>query len=401
LKRLLLLLIPVALLVGWLFARGARPAEIPFTRVVRETIVSTLNTNGKVEPIEWAAAHAEVGGPIAQVHVERGQAVRKGQLLVTISLPEVRADIASAQARIDAAKAELETLNQGGRASERTEIESGLVRAKSDLANAQTEYATLQRLVAKNAATKADLEVARQAVERAQQQIQTLERKRSSLVSQPDKSAAEARLQEAQSGANAASQRLASGEVHSPVSGILYRLDVKPGGYLNPGDLVAEVGRLNQLRVRVYVDEPDLGRVEKGMPVTITWDAMPGRQWKGFVESVPLQVVPLGTRQVGEVICTIDNPDLTLIPGTNVNAEIRSKVAENALVVPKEVIRRQGSHIGVFTLDGDKLAWRVVRTGVSSVTRVQVTDGLKEGDPVALQVERTLKAGEEVRAVFP
>jgi HlyD family secretion protein len=175
---------------------------------------------------------------------------------------------------------------------------------------------------------------------------------------------------------------------------------VKPGGYLNPGDLVAEVGRLNQLRVRVYVDEPDLGRVEKGMPVTITWDAMPGRQWKGFVESVPLQVVPLGTRQVGEVICTIDNPDLTLIPGTNVNAEIRSKVAENALVVPKEVIRRQGSQIGVFTLDGDKLAWRVVRTGVSSVTRVQVTDGLKEGDPVALQVERTLKAGEAVRAVF-
>jgi HlyD family secretion protein len=161
LKRLLLLLIPVALLVGWLFARGARPAEIPFTRVVRETIVSTLNTNGKVEPIEWAAAHAEVGGPIAQVHVERGQAVRKGQLLVTISLPEVRADIASAQARIDAARAELETLNQGGRASERTEIESGLVRAKSDLANAQTEYSTLQRLVAKNAATKADLEVAR------------------------------------------------------------------------------------------------------------------------------------------------------------------------------------------------------------------------------------------------
>ena len=292
-------------------------------------------------------------------------------------------------------------MNQGGRASDRAEIESGIARAKTELANAQTEYATLQRLIAKNAATKADLEAARQAVEKAQQQIQTLERRRSSLVGEPDKAAAEARLQEALSGANAASQRLAMGEVHSPASGILYRLDVRAGGYINPGDLIGEIGRLNQLRVRVYVDEPDLGRVEKGMPVTITWDALPNRQWKGFVEKVPLQVVPLGTRQVGEVICTIDNPDLTLIPGTNVNAEIRSKVAENALTVPKEVIRRQGSELGVFSLDGDRLAWRPVHTGVSSLTRVQITEGLKQGDPVALPVERTLKTGEEVRAVFP
>ena len=391
----------MALLVGWLVARGTRPSEVPFIRAIRETIVSTLNTNGKVEPIEWAAAHAEVGGPIAQVHVERGQAVRKGQLLLTIGLPEVRSDLASAQARIEGARAELERLNQGGRASDRAEIESGIARAKTELANAQTEYATLQRLIAKNAATKADLEAARQAVEKAQQQIQTLERRRSSLVGEPDKAAAEARLQEALSGANAASQRLAMGEVHSPASGILYRLDVRAGGYINPGDLIGEIGRLNQLRVRVYVDEPDLGRVEKAMPVTITWDALPNRQWKGFVEKVPLQVVPLGTRQVGEVICTIDNPDLTLIPGTNVNAEIRSKVAENALTVPKEVIRRQGSELGVFSLDGDRLVWRPVHTGVSSVTRVQITEGLKQGDPVALPIERTLKTGEEVRAVFP
>ena len=254
LKRFLLLLIPVIVLLGWLYARGPGPAEVPFTRVVRETIVSTLNTNGKVEPIEWASAHAEVGGPIQQIHVQRGQTVRKGQVLVTITLPDVQSDLSAAQARINAARAEIETLNQGGRAADQAEVQSGLIRAKSDLANAKNEYATLQRLAAKNAATKADVEAARQTVERAEQQIQSLERRRSSLVTQPDKSAAEARLQEAQSGAAAASQRLASAQVQSPMNGILYRLEVQPGGYLNAGELVAEVGRLNQLRVRVYVD---------------------------------------------------------------------------------------------------------------------------------------------------
>ena len=116
LKRFLVLLIPVIVLLGWLFARGPGPAEVPFTRVVRETIVSTLNTNGKVEPIEWAAAHAEVGGPIQQIHVQRGQTVRKGQVLVTISLPDVQSDLSAAEARINAARAEIETLNLGGRA---------------------------------------------------------------------------------------------------------------------------------------------------------------------------------------------------------------------------------------------------------------------------------------------
>jgi RND family efflux transporter MFP subunit len=244
------------------------------------------------------------------------------------------------------------------------------------------------------------VDAARLSVQRAEQQIQSLERRRGALVTQPDRSAAQARLEEAQSGAIAASQRLASGRIQSPINGILYRLEVRPGGYVNPGDLIAEVGQLNQLRVRVYVDEPELGRVAKGMPVRITWDALPGREWKGFVENVPLQVIPLGTRQVGEVICTIDNPDLTLIPGTNVNAEIRSSVAENAITVPKEVLRRQGAETGVFVLEGDRLAWRPVRVGVSSVTRVQITQGLKEGEAVALPVDRPIEAGDEVKATF-
>ena len=399
-KRLLWLAIPVLLLIVWLYARGPAPAEVPFAKATQETIVSTLNTNGKVEPIEWTAVHAPVGGPVQQVHVERGQAVRQGQLLVTIGVPDAQAEISSAQARINAAQAEIERMNQGGSAPEQAEIQSGLLRARSELAAAQREYETVQRLTAKNAATKAEVEAARQAVERAELQIQTLERRRGALVTPPDRSAAQARLQEAQSGANAASQRLAMGRVQSPTSGILYRLEVRPAGFVNPGDLIAEVGRLNQLRVRVYVDEPELGRVQKGMPVRITWDALPGREWKGFVESVPLQVVPLGTRQVGEVLCTIDNPDLTLIPGTNINAEILSSTVENAVTVPKEALRRQGSDTGVFVLaEGNRLAWRAVKTGVSSVTRVQIVSGLKPGELVALPVERPIKAGDEVRPI--
>jgi HlyD family secretion protein len=399
-KLLWLLLISVVLLIGWVLLRGSTPPQVPFTKVTRETLVSTLSTNGKVEPVESAAVRAEGSGPIQAIHVERGQAVVKGQLLVTLSANEAQTELAAAQSRITQAKAELETMSRGGRASEQAEIESGLARARVDLANAQREHEALRRLAEKKAATQGELNAAREAVERAELQIQALERRRSSLVTSPDKSAAQARLEEAQSVASAAVRRIEAAQIRSPMAGVVYHLEVKPGAYVNPGDLVAQVGRLNQLRVIVYVDEPELGRVEKGMPVTITWDALPGRQWTGTVEKAPLQVVALGTRQVGEVICTIENPDMSLIPGTNINAEIRSRVVQNALTLPKEALRRERNDTGVLELEGSKLAWRKVQVGESSVTRVQILEGVAEGDAVALPVDRQLKSGDEVTPVF-
>jgi HlyD family secretion protein len=401
LRKLWWLLIPVLVLFGWLFARNSTPPETPFTKGTRETLVSTLNTNGKVEPVASAAVRAEGSGAVETIHVERGQAVVQGQLLVTLNAAQAQTELSSAQSKIAQAKAELETLSGGGRAPEQAEIESGLARARADLANARREHDALRRLVEKKAATQAELTAAREAIERAELQIHALDRKRSSLVTAPDRTVAQARLQEAQSGASAAMQRIAMAQVRSPMAGIVYHLEVRPGAYVNPGDLIAQVGRLNQLRVIVYVDEPELGRVQKGMPVTITWDALPGRQWKGTVEKAPLQVVALGTRQVGEVICTIENPDMSLIPGTNINAEIRSAVVENAITLPKEALRRQGNETGVLILEGKKVTWRKVRIGASSVTRVQILEGLAEGDAAALPVERQLKSGDEVTPVFP
>ena len=112
---------------------------------------------------------------------------------------------------------------------------------------------------------------------------------------------------------------------------------------------IASIGKLNPGRVRVYVDEPELGRVSPGETVRITWDALPGKEWMGVVEKRPTEVIALGTRQVGEVLCTVDNPMRELVPGNNVNAFILTQVVNNALTIPKAAVRRDGG-IGVFIL---------------------------------------------------
>ncbi len=399
-KALLAAGVIAALLAVWGYYSRSQPPEAPFAKVTRETLVSTLATNGKAEPIEWVAVRAESAGPVDKVSVERGQAVSEGAIIAQLDTSEAQSLLASAQARIAQVRAELEVIEAGGRPGEQAEIRSNLDRARMEQQIAQREYESLRRLQEKNAAPAAEVNAARDRVEQARSQIAALEQKRAALVGPSDRTIAQARLRDAQAAADAARQRLAAGIVRAPMSGIVYHLEARPGAFVNPGDLVASVGKLDKLRVVVYVDEPELGRVQQGMPVTITWDARPGQEWKGIVEKTPTQIVALGSRQVGEVICVIDNPSRELLPGTNVNAEIRTQTVTNALTIPKEAVRREGVQTGVFLLQGEAVRWRPIKTGANSVTRVQILEGLAENDAVALPTDKPLKDGTVVRPVF-
>ena len=264
---------------------------------------------------------------------------------------------------------------------------------------AQDNYALAVRLRDKKAGTEIDVRTAKESVDRIQAQIQALEQQRAALVTPADHSSAEARLDEAKAAAQLAEARIRMSEVRAPISGIVYQFDLKPGAYLNAGDLVASIGRLDHVHVKVYVDEPDLGRVMKGMPVTITWDALPLRKWKGTVDRTPTEIVTMGARQVGEVVCDINNPDMDLLPGTNVNAVILSETVENAITIPKEAVHREQGKIGVYLLEGDRVRWHAITQGVNNTTRTQVKE-LKDGDAVALPSEKPLKDGMLVEPVI-
>jgi RND family efflux transporter MFP subunit len=230
-------------------------------------------------------------------------------------------------------------------------------------------------------------------------QIRAFEAKRASLVAGPDRAAALARLHDAESAAKLAEQHIRQSVVRAPIAGVVYQFDLKRGAYLNAGDIVATIGKLERVHVNVYVDEPDLGRVSRGLPVSITWEALPGRIWKGTVDKTPTQVEALGTRQVGQVICIIENPDRDLLPGTNVTAEIRADSVQNALTVPREAIRRELGQAGVFVLSGDRVVWKKITMGIGNTTRAQV-EGVNEGDSIALPTEKPLKEGMIVKPEY-
>lgn len=403
-KLWLLLILPLLLLLWWGLDRGGSTPVIQFAAAKSKTIQSTVSTNGKVEPAEWAAARAEIAGVVQSISVQRGQTVQAGQPLVTLDTTAAQSALADAMARQQEAEAESTTLGAGGKAAALASVKNAIKTAQAGLQVAQRNYESMQRLAAQQAATKLQLQEAKDAVERAKLQLATLEDQRRTLVTATDKEVAQAKLRDAQSAVSLAQHRLALNQVRAPIAGVVYQFDLKIGAYLQPGDLVALIGNLNQVKVIVYVDEPDLGRIGPNMPVSITWDARPGQTWWGRVDKLPTEVIALGTRTVGEVTTLVENPGRDLLPGVTVNASIVSSVVKDALTIPKAALRTLAGTNGVYRLQGRAIVWTPVKPGVTDINNVQILSGLAPGARVADRViepsDAELKNGMRVKPVF-
>ncbi|MCX6591599.1 MAG: efflux RND transporter periplasmic adaptor subunit [Acidobacteria bacterium] len=392
------LLLAAIALGGWWYVKSNEPPQVAFAKAERSRIESVVATNGKVEPLEWVTVRAEREGAVGKVMVTRGQTVAAGQVLATMETREARAALASAEARVAQIKVEIDTLARGGRSAEFAEIDGSLRRTKLERDQAARDAETMERLLSRRAATTVELQEAKDRVARAEAQMAALASRRGALVDIGDRAGAQARLKDAEAAVRAAQERLSLANITAPRSGVVYQVDTRPGAFLTAGTPVASIGQVDRLRVFVYVDEPELGRVAVGLPVTITWDAQAGREWKGTVEKLPTQIVPFGTRQVGEVLCLIDNPGQLLPPGANINASIRAQVVENGLSIPKEALRRENGVPGGYVLEGGVVRWKPFKIGIASVTRIEIREGLADGALLALPTDVKLTDGVSVTA---
>ncbi len=162
---LAILLVGAAVIVIWVATKKAAPPEVEFVKVTRETLISSLSTNGKVEPIEWMPVRSERSGVITRVLVSRGQHVTKGQPLVELDTRVAGADLAKAQAAIQEAKAQQQVLNAGRARSRSARRSTRICRERGWIwRRRRRTYQALERLVAKQAATRQELDSARQLV---------------------------------------------------------------------------------------------------------------------------------------------------------------------------------------------------------------------------------------------
>jgi HlyD family secretion protein len=352
--------------------------------VERGTIRSVVSTNGKVEPLQSFEAHAPVGTTVKKLLVKEGDHVKKGQLLAQLDDAEASSQAARALSQVRTAQAETSAVQSGGNREEVLTLESQLVKARTGRDTAQRNLEALRRLQQNGAASPGEVKQAEDQLAAAEADLKLVEQKQKDRYSPPEIARVEAQKTEAQSAYAAAGNILQQLNIRAPFDGVVYSLPVHQGSYVSPGDLVLQEADLSKVLVRAYVDEPDVGRLAPGQKIELTWDAMPGRTWQGSVSSVPSTVKLLGTRNVGEATCVVDNSDLKLLPNINVGVTIVTTEHQNALTVPREAVRLDDGKTFVYQIVNDALQRRDIQTSISNLTQVEVTGGVTEKALLAL-----------------
>ena len=365
------------------------PLKVRATKVERGSIRSVISTNGKVEPIQNFEAHAPIATTVKRLYVKEGDHVRQGQLLLQLDDTDIRSRAARAQAQVKAAQANQAALKTGGTQEEVLTTNAQLIKARSDRDVAQRNLDALRRLQQEGAASPGEVSQAEDKLKSAQADVNLQEQKQKDRYSQPEVARTEAQAAEAQAAYDDAEDALRKSNVRAPFDGIVYALPVKSGSFVQDGELLLEEADLSKVRVRAFVDEPDVGRLQLGQKVEVTWDAIPGRIWTGTVNTLPSTVKLRLSRNVGETTGLIDNQDLKLLPDVNVGVTIVVAEHSDVLTLQRDAVRMDDSKPYVFRIEGDRVHRRDIQYSLQNLTRVEITSGLSQGDRVALPAEES------------
>src|SRR6266436_1532615 len=388
---------------------GRQPvAKIAAVTPVRENLVSSISTNGKVEPIAPFVVRAQLDTFVERISAVEGQAVKKGQLLLELNVKDAAAQLADARSKLLRAEDDLRAAKAGGRSDEAAKTEGQLAAALALRDRLQRNHDSLERLIAQQAATKDELAANDLDLAKADALVKQLTAAKQEFEHGVKLSANSTSLQVEQlrSEVAALEEKVRDGRIAAPSAGTLYSLPVKAGDYVKVGDLLAEMADLHKVRVRAFIDEPELGGLEPGEPVKITWDALPNRTWMGKTQIIPKQVVARQARSVGELLCEVNNDKLELLPNINVNVRINSHERINVLTVPRGAVEADGGQRFVFVVLRNALGVgkatlqkREIRVGIADATNYEVLGGLQEGEMVALPGDVDLKDGMPVKIV--
>lgn len=416
----------IAKQAGWIGRE--KPAEVELSKVQRAGIVEKVSASGKIQPEVEVKLSPDVSGEITELYVAEGDSVVKGQLLLKIRPDNYESQMARAKATVDANKASMEQ----SRAA-LAQAEARLLRLKANYERSKKLYEEKVIPASEYEQASADYQVAQKDIEAANANIQ------SALFN----------IRGAEANARDAAENLRKTTIFAPVSGIISLLKVEVGERVvgttqMAGTEMMRIANMDNMEVRVNVNENDIVRVALGDTVEIEVDAYlsTGKKFMGIVREIAntanglinttTTTTSLDAVTEFEVRIRILNESYAAVlnnrgntrypfkPGMTASVEIITEKKSRALSVPVAAVttrdtlasategddaekssilpdKKQVVREVVFLNIGGKAAMREVKTGISDFERIEILSGLNEGDEVVsgpyIEVSKRLKDG--------
>jgi membrane fusion protein, macrolide-specific efflux system len=349
---------------GWYwYARSAQDADQSVLRpiaVTRGTIEEVVTSQGKLEAKQYVDVGTQVSGQLKKIHVEIGDAVTKGQLVAEID-PRVY------QAQVEANEAKIKSL------------EAQLNQQKAEASLAEENLKRNQSLIAADA-------ISRQALQESESQA---------AVEKAQVASAAAQIQETESNLRASRTNLGFTKIYAPMSGTVTTMPAREGQTLNANQstpTVLQVANLDVMTVRAQVAEADVTRLKEGMLAYFTTLGNSDRRWQGKVRQIQPAPQIVNDVVLYDVLIDVKNEGRKLMTGMTTQVFFIFGKAENALVIPAEVLTRRAARedndkgkayrVAVITDRGQEQ--RVIHVGLQTRAQAEVVAGLKEGEKIAV-----------------
>jgi membrane fusion protein, multidrug efflux system len=311
------------------------PMPVETATVTRQTVSETFETIGTLEAAESITLVAEIPGIVRKLPFKEGEHVSAGALLVQL-------DDAQLVAERD--------------------------RAAALKAKAQTSYERVEEVVQAKAGSEQDLDDAKAALQ----------------VAEADLALAEARLSKTR--------------IRAPFSGIVGVRRISPGTFINPGDPITVLARIEEMRVVFYSPERNLSRLKLGSPVTVSTTAYTGYQVTGPIAAVD-PVIDETTRS-SRVVARVPNPEDRFRPGMSATVSAVLSQREGALTIPSEAVFMEGNQAFVFVVKPDSMVSKqAVTLGTRLPATVEVLDGLTENQMIVRAGHQKLFEGAKVMPI--
>jgi membrane fusion protein, multidrug efflux system len=314
----------------------SRPVPVETALATSGRVATVVRASGTLKSSDSVVVQPEIAGRVVGVLFEQGQEIAAGTPLVTLATDTLRAEVSKAEA---------------------------------ELRLAQENFQRSQELSRRGATASQALDEARAA------------------------------LGTAQAEADLARVRLDDATITAPFAGVVGLKELSVGRYVEPGDELVQLERIDPLDLDFRLSERWLAKLQPGRPVTISVDAVPGRQFHGEVVALAPQVDVNG--RAVQVRATVPNAERVLRPGLFARVVLEFDERPQAVLVPEAaVVLQEGGPIVYRIADGVALSTKVL-TGVRRDGMVEVTEGLAAGDTVVVNGHVRLRDRAQVEVVSP
>ncbi|RFD26588.1 efflux transporter periplasmic adaptor subunit [Pseudomonas sp. GL93] len=361
-------LIPIVAFATWQGLTPGRDALATVT-VTRADIENSVTALGTLQPRRYVDVGAQASGQIRKIHVEAGDQVQEGQLLVEI-------DPATQKAKLDASRYAIENL------------QAQLQEQKAQHALARQKYQRQQRLSAGNATREEDVQTAKAELRATQARVEMFQ----------------AQIRQAQASLRSDEAELGYTRIYAPMTGTVVAVDARVGQTLNAQQqtpLILRIAKLSPMTVWAEVSEADIGHVKPGMSAYFTTLSGGSRRWTSTVRQIlPIPPKPLNETQgngspsstsksgtgrvvLYTVLLDVDNADNALMAEMTTQVFFVASQVKDALTVPVAALQSvpgSAAQIARVVAKNGAIEDREVRLGISDRLRVEVLGGLNEGD---------------------